>query len=140
MALQDLLSKKVLNLFFEVFPSFFHVYVVDITYTKIQSQLWLYNNYYYYNYHYFFIYYISILSLISNYNGMELVVLATAHRLKYILKAPPESCDWGQSCPATLLFPAVCSRGKLRTFVSAVFYFKIAVIFNHLINYAFEHI
>jgi hypothetical protein len=72
---------------------------------------------------------------------MELVVLATtAHRLKYILKAPPESCDWGQSCPLTLLFPAVCSRGKLRTFVSAVFYFKIAVIFNHLINYAFEHI
>ena len=65
---------------------------------------------------------------------MELVVLATAHRLKYILKAPPESCDWGQSCPATLsFFPAVCSRGKLRTFVSAVFYFKIAVIFNHLI-------
>lgn len=103
MALQDLLFKKVLNLFFEVFPSFFHVYVVDITYTKIQSQLWLYNNYYYYNYHYLFTY-ISILSLISNYNGMELVVLATAHRLKYILKAPPESCDWGQSCPATLLF------------------------------------
>jgi hypothetical protein len=132
-ALQDLLFKKVLNLFFEVFPSFFHVSVVDITYTKIQSQLWLYNNYYYYNYHYLFTY-ISLLSLISNYNGMELVVHATAHRLKYILKAPPESCDWGQSCPLTLLFPAVCSRGKLRTFVSSVFYFKIAVIFNHFYN------
>ena len=135
MALQDLLFKKVLNLFFEVFPSFFHVYVVDITYTKIQSQLWLYNNYYYYNYHYFF-------------TSLYWVWSATIMEWSLFL---PQHIDWSifsrhhrnlviGVMSINSIFPAVCTRGKLRTFVSAVFYFKIAVIFNNLINYAFEHI
>ena len=142
MALQDLLFKKVLNLFFEVFPSFFHVsVVVDITYTKIQSQLWLYNNYYYYNYHYFFTY-ISILSLISNYLLIIMewsLLFLPAHRLKYILQAPPDIVI-GVSHVQQLYFSRCLFTWYLRSFVSAVFYFKLAVIFNNLINYAFEHI
>jgi len=48
----------------------------------------------------------------------------------------PDSCDWGMSINYFLR----CTRGTLDQLVSAVFHCKIAVIFNILINYAFEHI
>jgi hypothetical protein len=106
-ALQDLLFKKVLNLFFEVFPSFFHVYVVDITNTKIQITLcpiWLYNNY-----HYHF----SVISteFVSNlqWNG---ACLDTAHRFELLILYPlaPDSCDVAMSINSIFL---CCTRGAV---------------------------
>ena len=137
MVLQDLLFKRFINLFFEVFSLFFPClccgYNQDQDTNQFAPTLVIYNNYYHFS------------SLTSTTEFCQQLIMewslnfVTAHRLQYIILLSWHRILVIGVCPLTI-FIICCTRGNIRNLVSAVFHCKIAVIFNILINYAFEHI
>lgn len=127
-------------MFFEVFSLFFPCLCCGYNQHQDTKQfvptLVIYNNYYH-NYHYFS----SIISTTEFCQQLTMewsLNFVTAHSLQYIILLSWHRILVIGVCPATIFLR--CTRGTLDQLVSAVFQCKIAVIFNILINYAFEHI